>query len=155
MLLSTTGARQPTVYLETPADESGATFSPDGRWIAYVSDETGRHEVYVRPSPGPGAPITISVGGGIEPRWSRNGRELFYRNGNRMMAVTIGGDAALVASAPATLFEGRYETKDFGGSSANYDLAPDGRFVMIRRKNPLTPTTIDIVFNWPRALGIE
>jgi Tol biopolymer transport system component len=152
VLLPTAGARIPTVYLETAADEGGATFSPDGRWIAYISNETGRYEVYVRPFPGPGTPVTISAGGGVEPHWSGDGRELFYRTGNRMMVVTISGGAA---SAPTTLFEGRFEMNGYGGSSANYDVAPDGRFVMIRRKNPLTPTAIDVVFNWPRALGNE
>jgi Tol biopolymer transport system component len=152
-LLPTAGTRQPTTFLGTAADEAGATFSPDGRWIAYVSDETGREEVYVRPFPGPGAPSTISTEGGVEPRWARSGRELFYRSGNKMMAVNIGDGSGFVASAPTTLFEGRFEMKGYGGSSANYDVSPDGRFVMIRRKNPVIPTVVHVVFNWPRAFA--
>lgn len=155
VLLPTSGARQPTGFLATPADEAGATFSPDGRWIAYVSDETGQPETYVRPFPGPGAPLTISTGGGVEPRWARDGRELYYRSGNRMMAVKVENDGALAPGAPTALFEGRFEMKGYGGSSANYDVARDGRFVMVRRKNPITPTVIHVVLNWPRALGIE
>lgn len=151
-LLPTAGTREPTAFLETPADEAAAAFSPGGRWIAYVSNETGREEVYVRPFPGPGAPATISTDGGVEPRWARNGRELFYRSGNRMMAVRIGDGSGFVASAPTPLFEGRFEMKGYGGSLANYDVSSDGRFVMVRRKNPVTPTVIHIVFNWPRAL---
>jgi hypothetical protein len=155
MLLPTGGARQPTVFLGTPADEAGATFSPDGRWIAYVSDDTGQSEVYVRPFPGPGAPLTISTGGGVEPRWARDGRELYYRSGNRMMAVKVESGGALAPGAPTALFEGRFEMKGYGGSSANYDVARDGRFIMVRRKNPITATVIHVVLNWPRALGIE
>jgi serine/threonine-protein kinase len=155
VLLPTSGSREPTVFLETPADESGATFSPTGGWIAYASDETGQAEVYVRPFPGPGAPITISTGGGNEPRWSRDGSELFYRSGNRMMAVTIAGGGELKPGSPTTLFEGSFEMKGYGGGSANYDVGRDGRFVMVRRKNQLRQSAIHVVLNWPRALWNE
>ena len=76
-------------FLKTPANEAAPQFSPDGQWIAYVSDETGRWEVYVRPYPGPGARYPISTEGGTEPMWNPSGHELFYRTGNRMMAVDV------------------------------------------------------------------
>jgi Tol biopolymer transport system component len=79
--------RKSALFLSTPATEGAARFSPDGRWIAYVSDESGRPEIYVQPYPGPGGKWQISADGGIEPVWNANGRELFYRSGNRMMAV--------------------------------------------------------------------
>ncbi len=76
--------RKAQPFLRTPFNESAARFSPDGRWLAYVSDESGRYEVYVQPYPGPGGKRQISTEGGTEPVWSRNGRELFYRNGKKM-----------------------------------------------------------------------
>ncbi len=83
------GERKPRPFLQTPFYDGGARFSPDGRWLAYVSDESGRFEIYVQPFPGPGGKWQISNGGGIEPVWAKNGRELFYRNGDRMMDVEI------------------------------------------------------------------
>ena len=74
-------------FLQTPFAEGGAKFSPDGGWLAYVSNESGRPEVYVQPYPGPGGKWLISIEGGAEPIWNHNGRELFYRSGNRMMVV--------------------------------------------------------------------
>jgi serine/threonine-protein kinase len=143
----------PSGAVATPADETAAAFSPDGRWLAYVSDESGRQEVYVQPFPGPGSRTTISSNGGREPVWSRDGRKLFYREGDRLMAVPIGAGPTLAAGAPQLLFEGRFEqASDAANSAANYDVMPDGRFVMVRRKNPVAPTVIDIVLDWPTAL---
>ena len=155
-LLPTDGTREPVVFLETPSDETPAMFSPDGRWIAYVSDESGRREVYVRPFPGPGERTQISVNGASEPMWARNGRELFYREGNRLMTVTVEAGSTFVASAPQALFEGRFVQVDFGlgASTANYDVSQDGRrFLMVRRKNPVTPTVVHVVVNWLEGLN--
>src|ERR1700676_5576985 len=81
--------RKAEPFLRTPFNEGAARFSPDGRWLAYISDESGRFEVYVQSYPGPGGKWQISTEGGTEPVWTRNGRELFYRSGDKMMAVDV------------------------------------------------------------------
>jgi len=150
-----TESRQPETFLSTPFEEDGARFSPDGRWVAYVSDQSGRLEVYLRSFPDQGNAQQMSTNGGQEPVWSRDGNELFYREGDKLMAVTLGVDATSTASPPKLLFQGQFEKTRFGGRNSNYDVSPDGnRFIMIRRKNPVQPTVIHVVLNWPKALRI-
>ncbi len=121
-------------------------FSPDGRWLAYTSKESGQYEVYVIPFPDDRRRWPISTDGGTEPVWARNGRELFYRNGDRMMSVAIETEPELIASKPVLLFEGRYERSI---SLFNYDVSPDGeRFVMIQGEQETVPTRLNIVLNW-------
>lgn len=145
--------RQAEALLETPFFETAARLSPDGHWVAYVSDRSGRREIYVQPFPGPGDPIKISPNSGEEPVWARDGRELFYREGNKLMVVALGAGSTLDPSRPEPLFEGRFVKIEIGGGNANYDVSPDGRrFIMVRQKNPVTPTVIHVVFNWPEAL---
>jgi Tol biopolymer transport system component len=140
-----------TPFVGTPFDERGAIFSPNGRWVAYVSNKSGTNDIYARPFPGPGAEVTISVGGGGEPVWGPSGRELFYRRDRKLMAVRIeerGG--SLVVSAPALVFDDPYRPDTFGtqggvvleqGAVANYDVAPDGtRFVMVDEPQELADT---------------
>ena len=81
--------RKQQVFLQTQFNEGEPMFSPDGRWLAYGSDESGRPEIYVQPYPGPGGKWQISAEGGTEPAWNHNGRELFYRQGNKMMAADV------------------------------------------------------------------
>lgn len=105
-------------------------FSPDGRWLAYVSSESGRNEVYVQPFPGPGGKRQISTEGGRELLWPRDGRELFYRNGNQMMAVEVTTEPTFSAGIPRLIFEGRYWGT---GARADYDVSSDSqRFLMIK-----------------------
>jgi hypothetical protein len=136
--------------LRTSAFESGAQFSPDGRWVAYSSDESGQMEVYVRPFPGPDRKRPVSTQGGRAVRWNPNGKELFYRTGNKTMAVSVSGNAELTFSAPRMLFEQRYAV----GSSvtaANYDVSPDGeRFVMV--KDESGSGRLNVVLNWTEEL---
>ena len=120
-------------FLANEFSTAGTVFSPDGRYIAYTSDESGREEVYVRPFPGPGGQVTASVGGGREPAWGRNG-ELFYRTvgGDRMMAVAVQVEPALRLSAPVELFRGEF-LRD-APPVRQYDVTADGqRFLMLRR----------------------
>ena len=105
------GDRKPRAVVTTPFSESSPRLSPDGRWLAYTSNEPGRAEVFVQPFAGPGGRSQISTDGGSEPVWSRDGRELFYLNGDRMMAVEITTAPAFRAGAPRLLFEGRYTTR--------------------------------------------
>jgi Tol biopolymer transport system component len=140
-ILRVEGERKPLPFIRTPFSEEGAAFSPDGRWLAYSSNEPGRTEVYVQPFPGPGGKHLISTEGGGGPRWARNGRELFYSNGNKMMVVDIQTEPTFTAGKPRLLFEGQY-----GG----WDVAPDGqRFLMIQSVEPEQPATqINVVLNW-------
>src|SRR5262249_36944231 len=92
--------RKPEPWLTTPFNESAPQFSSDGHWVAYVSNESGRYEVYVRPLEGPGGKWQISSDGGSEPVWAHSGRELFYRNADKMMVVDVAIRPAFSASKP-------------------------------------------------------
>ncbi len=156
LLLPTSAPHEPRALIETPAGERAAMFSPDGRWIAYVSDLSGQDEVYVTPFLGPGESTRISTAGGVEPVWARNGQELFYREGDRLMVVRAGAGSWASPGTPEALFEARFAKTQWGAGSANYDVSPDGRrFLMVRRKHPVAPTFIHVVLNWPEALWVR
>ncbi len=136
-------------FLRTPFNKSVPLFSPDGHWLAYISDESGRFEIYVQPYPGPGGKWQISTEGGAEPLWNPNGRELFYRSGDKMMAVDIATQPSFSAGKPRVLFEGQYNRA--AGVTPNYDVSPDGqRFLMIKpnETGEASPTQINVVLNW-------
>ena len=128
-------------------------YSPDGKWIAFVSNHSGRHEVYVKPFPGSGAKIQVSVNGGFKPAWAKDGNELFYRQDDKFLVVSVTYDSTLTFSSPMVLFEGAFKKTDFGGGSRNYDVAADGnRFIMIQRKNIPKPQVINIILNWQELI---
>ena len=139
---------KPRPFAPTTAYETAPKFSPDGHWIAYVSRESGRDQIYVRPYPGPGGKWQISSDGGTEPVWNRNGRELFYRNGNKMIAVSVTTDQTFSAGKPAVLFEGAYTPTPL--SFPDYDVSPDGqRFLMLKAADQgQAPPQINVVLNW-------
>ena len=141
--------RKAQPFLRTPYAEGSPKFSPDGKWLAYSSDESGRREIYVQPYPGPGGKWQISTDGGQEPVWNPKGGELFYRSGNKMMAVEVGTKSGFSAGKPRMLFEGPYlPTTD---SAPYYDVSPDGqRFLMLKPVESQTsaPTQINVVLNW-------
>jgi len=140
----------PTPFLMTPFDERAPRFSPDGKWLAYVSNESGHDEVYVQPFPGPGRKWPISTDGGADPVWSRSGRELFYRQGGQMMVVTVAPAAEFSADRPRRLFETRF---DVGDNGPNYDISRDGKwFVMPRSDRGPVPGTLHLVLNWSEEL---
>jgi len=123
--------RKARSFLKTPANETAPKFSPDGHWLAYVSDESGRFEVYVQPYPGPGGKWQISTDGGTEPVWNPSGGELFYRADERMMAVPVTRRPGFSAGKPAVLFEGTWLPTP--ATLPNYDVSPDGkRFLMLK-----------------------
>ncbi len=140
-------------WFETPFLEYAAIFSPHGRWIAYVSDESGESEIYIRPYPGPGARIKVSTAGGGEPAWSRDGRTLYYRQGTVLMATPVqpGGELRVGTPVPLLELEG-----DFAGIAGihNYDVAADGdRFLMVRAERPAVENTrLVVVTGWFAAL---
>jgi serine/threonine-protein kinase len=149
--------RKAEPFLRTSFDEGGARFSPDGRWLAYVSNESGpgRPEVYVQPYPGPGGKWQVSIDGGTEPTWSRNGRELFYRSGNRMMAVDTTMQPSFSAGKPRMLFEGPYFTTAFPQGTVSYDVSADGqRFLMVKETEAASRSAaqINVVLNWTEEL---
>ena len=146
--------RKAQLFLRTSFTQGAPRFSPDGRWLAYVSNESGRYEVYAQPYPGPGGKWQISTEGGTEPVWNRNGRELFYRNGDKMMAVDISTQPSFAAGKPRMLFEGPYLPRTNFSTLAtmpNYDVSPDGqRFLMVKgsEQEAAAPTQINVVLNW-------
>jgi len=132
---------KPQPFLDTRFTRGNLQFSPDGKWVAYESNETGRNEVYVVPFPGPGGKSQVSTDGGTQPRWNRNGRELFFRNANTMMAVDVETGAAFRAGTPRMLFE---------KASSDYDVAPDGRrFIMLKPAATTADTSeLHVILNW-------
>jgi serine/threonine-protein kinase len=140
----------PSPFLLTSFDEWGPAFSPDGRWLAYVSDESGESEVYVQPYPGPGGKWPVSAGGGTEPVWSPDGRELFYRQGVQLMAVAVPEGTEFRPSKPRPLFQSRYEVIE---GARDYDVSADGRsFVMVRSENLARPDQFYVVLHWVQDL---
>ena len=136
-------------FLRTPFSEGAARFSPDGRWLAYISDESGRYEIYVQPYPGPGQKWQISTDGGTEPVWNPKGRELFYRSGDKMMVVDISTQPSFTAGKPRVLFERHYQPTTT--TPPNYDVSADGqRFLMLKpvQEEHAAPTQINVVLNW-------
>jgi serine/threonine-protein kinase len=136
-------------FLATGANERSPTFSPDGRWIAYTSDESGRDEIYVRPYPGPGGKWPISRSGGREPVWSANGTELFYRQGTSIISVGVQTNGGIVAGEPRVMVTGVYGVEYTSSGSQTYDVAPDGqRFVTTQSVEHAAPRQIRVVLNW-------
>ena len=133
-------------------------FSPDGRWLAYCSNESGQLELYVQPYPGPGKRVLVSTDGAQEPSWSRDGQALFYRSGPRMLSVRFKvSNGEFVPEKPVVLFEGQFGD---AGPVRGYDVAPDGRFLMRQaisdpandRNKKVFPSTLRIVLNWTAEL---
>jgi serine/threonine protein kinase/Tol biopolymer transport system component len=142
------GDRKPLPYLETAFNESYAKLSPDGHWLAYVSDESKRNEVYVQTFPMPGTKWQISKNGGSYPVWSRDGKELFFIGADQaMMSVEVKGGAQFEASEPNTLFETRL------GSNPQFDVSKDGRFLIPTLPEQASSAPISIVINWTAALN--
>ena len=137
--------RQTRALIQTAANEMTPEFSPDGRWLAYVSNESGRHEVYVQPYPGPGERHLISTNGGEQPAWRRDGLELFYvENGGynfpgvpALMSVTVATTPAFRAGTPDKLFENDVLFTSWGRGS---DVAPDGQRFLIANTTNATPS---------------
>ena len=132
-------------------DTYAMALSPDSRWLAYVSNESGRPEVYVRPFPNvDSAKFAISTAGGVEPLWRRDGRELFYRDiRGGVFSVKLGAGPAFKHDAPALLFI-RPEMST-AAYSRTWDIAPDGQRFLMVRSGGTTATAIAVVFNWPPA----
>ncbi|MBZ5635275.1 MAG: serine/threonine-protein kinase [Acidobacteriia bacterium] len=133
---------KPRYFLESKFNEQSAHFSPDSHWVAYTSNESGSNQIYVVPYPGPGGKSQVSLDGGTDARWNRNGRELFFRNGNKMMVVDVQTSPTFHAGTPKMLFE----TANIG-----FDVSPDGRrFLMVKpgAASQGQQTEMRVVLNW-------
>ena len=127
--------------------------SPDGRWLAYVSEESRRAEIYLKPYPGPGDVVQVTTEGGREPVWDPTGKALYYRDdaGHRVFKVSIQTQPVVQVGNPALVIEGRFT----GGSRAgrNHDISPKGDFfIMIEEEEPPPVTQINVVLNWSEEL---
>ena len=152
VMMSLEGDRAAEVLLGTEFNEHNGEISPDGNWLAYQSNASGRTEVYVRPFPDvDGGQWLISTEGGRTPLWAPDGRELFYRGPRGMMVVSVQTETTFAAGNPEVLFEGNYFAAIAGRT---FDIAPDGeRFLMITQQggttdDTSTPTQIVVVENW-------
>ena len=159
MAMPLTGDEKPVPVVQTNYDEIEGQFSPDGRWIVYVSNESGANEVYAQPFPGPGDRLRVSTAGGAHPRWRRDGREVFYvTSDNRLMAAAVRvSEGSLDISAPAELFRVRFATGTninlaAGLQRPQYAVASDGRFLINVAVDDSMPRPIRILINWPSAL---
>ena len=154
------GKAAPHPWLNTRFSEAHPDWSPDGRWIAYDSNESGRPEVYVQPYPGPGARYAVSRDGGSSLAWARDGRELFYLapgpDGQvTMMAAPVTTTPGFSSGTPRKLFQGHFLAS---ASSRAYDVAADGRrFVMVqpREQAPMPVAQIVVVQNWFEELKLK
>lgn len=144
---------EPQPFVVSPFSETQPQISPDGRFLAYVSNESGRPEVYVHPFPVIGDRWPISTEGGTEPLWSPDGTELFYRHGHTVLAVEITVAPNFEPGIPRPLFDGNYLFPRRQHNPREYDVSPDGnRFLMVRREPSSIPTHINVVFNWLEEL---
>jgi len=141
-----------TLFKGTPAAERQGSLSPDGHWLAYASNESGRSEIYVERVPGPGGRQQISTDGGDEPRWVRNGREIIYRNATKMMSVPLEDQPTFRGGKPTQLFDGPF---DRGLGVAGYDVTPDGQMFVMTRSGHTPRTEIRVVMGWPGTQGRE
>ena len=140
--------------LDSSADERAAVFSPDGRHVAYVSDEEGREEVFVRPFPALDGRVKISIDGGDDPVWSRAGDELFFLSGKSVMVAKVATDGGFSAGRPERLFEARFLQR-WNSGTASYDVGPDGdRFLMVRQRTGELGVEVQVVLGWLAELRV-
>jgi serine/threonine-protein kinase len=161
-LLPLAGKAQAVPLIRTTFDERNAEISPDGRWIAYESNESGQYQIYVRPFPNvDSGRWQISIGGGSCPAWARNGRELFYLDqAGALTGVPVQASGTTVAAGtPTKILEPRYfrPSGDIGNTARTYDVSRDGRFLMVKdtegsRDQNAPPASMVVAVNWIEEL---
>ena len=146
-VLPLAGERKPFPFVNTPFSEQQGVFSPDGKWIAYQSDESGRDEIYVRPFPGPGGQVQISSQGGHSPRWRPDSRELYYLNPDfKMVAAKLSlQGSSITAETPVTLFQTNIVKAT---NRQQYDVADDGRFLILTELPNSSAEPVHLLLNW-------
>lgn len=148
-VVSLAGNHNPQRFLEGSTDESAPAFSPDGKWLAYESTQSGRNEIYITPFPSGGAQYQVSTNGGERPVWRRDGKEIFYRESLRLMAVKVTPKSKAIAlAAPEALFE--VASRNLNGRW--YDVAPDGRFLMNTSPTSALGQNFELIVNCPAEL---
>jgi eukaryotic-like serine/threonine-protein kinase len=144
----------PAPLMNSTANETAARFSPDGRWLAFVSNQSGADEVHISAYPLNGMPIRVSSSGGREPVWSRTGDQLFYRQGDALMAVDVSQTQGVRVSRPRALFTARFDERP--SWRPNYDVGRDGRFVVVRSAtDPRAGSTIAVLLNWQNRVDSQ
>ena len=149
-VLPLNGERKPFPYIKTNYMETSARFSPDGRWVAYVSNESGNYEIYVQSFPRPAQAIRISSEGGMDPRWRQDGRELFFVSSDgRFMAADVKSDGSFSAGLPKPLFRfsGNVQT-----TRRSYWPGPDGQRFLVMKMSDESAAQIQVTVNWTEAL---
>jgi eukaryotic-like serine/threonine-protein kinase len=152
-VVSLSGEPRPRAYIASSFDEDEGSFSPDGRRVAYVSDESGRKEVFVASFPDPSQRIRVSSDGGTQPRWSRDGRELYFvSKGETMMAAPFEPSSGVPTAPPKRLFDVPISYSFRSHVPLRYDVAPDGRFLIIVRASKTPQPPLVLVLNWQAGL---
>jgi Tol biopolymer transport system component len=139
-LLPLSGDPKPRAFVDTSFREETGAVSPNGRRLTYVSDETGRDEIYLQAFPDGGARVQVSTNGGRDAKWSRDGKELYFLEGDKMMAASVRDGTP---GRPSVLFEKRLE---------GYDVAADGRFLAVLPDEQTPPAPVNVVLNWFQEL---
>jgi serine/threonine-protein kinase len=144
MLVSLAGDHKEQPFLTTPFDEQELSFSSDGKWVIYESNESGRVEVYLRPFPGPGGKWQVSINGADQCRWAHNGREIIYRKDNKFFLVPVQTQPQVRVGKPQLLFE-----KQLLGPPVPWDLSHDDqRILSVKQETSPTTSELQIVLNW-------
>ncbi len=148
VVLPISGEKKPVAFAVTRFNELDGHFSPDGKWIAYTSDESGRYEIYVRPFSGPGGAVRVSTGGGRSPAWTRGGSEIVYLGLDlRLMSVAVQPGPQWEVGSPRPLFPLKNVDEYLFGTP--YDVTPDGRkFLVVSAVAEKTVSPITLVLNW-------
>jgi serine/threonine protein kinase/WD40 repeat protein len=148
------GDRKPTPFIKTAYGVTQGQFSPDGRWVAYASNESGKWEIYVASFPGPGGNWKVSSAGGSEPRWRRDGKELFYlAPDGKLMALDVKEGATFEAEVARPLFQTRRREHTSAADLFSYDVSPDGRrFLVNTDVGEVAPPSLTLVVNWTAGL---
>ncbi len=149
-VLPLSGDRKPVPFLKTPFNEYDGQFSPDGRWVAYVSDEAGKDDVFVTPFPGLGGKWQISTAGGMFPRWRRDGTEIFYlAPDNKLMAAAVNGNgSSFEVGAVKPLFEARA----LDPTRNRFAVSADGQRFLMNSAPQTASAPITVVLNWAAGL---
>jgi hypothetical protein len=149
---------QPRELVNSPYDDSSGRISPDGRFFAYRSDESGRDEIYVQPFPDGGGKVTVSTGGGVQPVWSRDGRALFYRSDTDLMVARLGAAASPAFQPPVALSRDPF-ARPQGAAHTTYDVFPDGSFLWLEPPAPTNGATANasviVAFHWLENLEMS